>query len=91
MKTSIPKICTDDKKVNMTKSDDEKANVLADFFSSVVTIDTCNDTVHPEINPVKDVPELDEIIITTDTVKKKLENLKINKSPGPDRLHPRIN
>ena len=28
--------------------------------------------------------------ISTETIKKKLDNLKIDKSPGPDNIHPRI-
>lgn len=34
------------------------------------------------------VPELNEVIITEDIVKK-LETLKIDRSPGPDSIHPR--
>ena len=71
----------------MTESDKEKADVLADFFTSVFNKDPGNEM--PDIEP-KQVPELNDIIITPELVKKKLDNLKINKSPGPDLLHPRL-
>ena len=71
----------------MTESDKEKADVLADFFTSVFTKDPGNEM--PDIEP-KQVPELNDIIITPELVKKKLDNLKVNKSPGPDLLHPRL-
>ena len=38
----------------------------------------------------KVVPELNNIVINPSIVKKKLDSLKINKSPGPDKLHPRL-
>ena len=30
------------------------------------------------------------VIINEDDVRKKLEKLNVNKSPGPDQLHPRV-
>jgi hypothetical protein len=36
------------------------------------------------------IPKLDILNISTETIKKKLDNLKIDKSPGPDNIHPRI-
>ena len=86
-KSSIPDLYKDDNKKDVTESDKEKADVLADFFTSVFTKDTDNEM--PDIVP-KEVPELNDILINPTIVKKKLENLKINKSPGPDTLHPRL-
>jgi hypothetical protein len=37
-----------------------------------------------DINPY--IPKLDILNISTETIKKKLDNLKIDKSPGPDNL-----
>ena len=34
--------------------------------------------------------ELDNINITKETVLKKLRKIKVNKSPSPDKLHPRV-
>ena len=36
------------------------------------------------------IENLDDINFTADDVEKKLENLKIGKSPGPDGIHPRV-
>lgn len=33
---------------------------------------------------------MDTVLISEEIVRKKLENLKIDKSPGPDLIHPRI-
>ena len=61
---------------------------MADSFSSVYTID--NDNVQPDVQVQPDVAFLDEIKITGETVKKKLDSLNITKSTGPDKLHPHI-
>ena len=86
-KSTIPDLYKDETKENVTESDKEKADVLADFFTSVFTKDPGNEM--PDIEP-KQVPELNDIIIIPELVKKKMDNLKINKSPGPDLLHPRL-
>lgn len=44
----------------------------------------------PELDINPDIPKLDILNISTETIKKKLDNLKIDKSPGPDNIHPRI-
>jgi hypothetical protein len=61
--------------------------VLADFFSSVFTVEVDSDlpAVKSRINH-----KLESIEITPDKVEKKLKDLKISKSPGPDNFHPRV-
>ena len=60
-KSSIPNLYKDDKKEEVTESDKEKADVLADFlFTSVFTKDSDGDM--PDIVP-KDVPGLNNIEI----------------------------
>ena len=34
--------------------------------------------------------ELDEFTVSEDTVTKKLKNINVSKSPGPDEIHPRL-
>jgi hypothetical protein len=87
-RTSIPDLYIDSDKKAVTSSDSEKANVLADFFSSVFTEE--DDLVMPELDINPYIPKLDILNISTETIKKKLDNLKIDKSPGPDNIHPRI-
>jgi hypothetical protein len=86
--SSIPDLYIDSDKKTLTSSDSEKANFLADFFSSVFTEE--DDLVMPELDINPDIPKLDILNISAETIKKKLDNLKIDKSPGPDNIHPRI-
>jgi uncharacterized protein YqfB (UPF0267 family) len=86
--SSIPDLYIDSDKKTLTSSDSEKANFLADFFSSVFTEE--DDLVMPELDINPDIPKLDILNISAETNKKKLDNLKIDKSPGPDNIHPRI-
>ena len=70
------------------KNDQEKANILQKFFSSVFTEESPGDLPHFEKR--KYDSELNDLLITTDMVKKKLLKIKVNKSPGPDQIHPRV-
>ena len=36
------------------------------------------------------IPNMDKLIIDEDVILKKLLNLNINKSAGPDQIHPRV-
>jgi hypothetical protein len=83
-----PDLYIDSDKKTLTSSDSEKANVLADFFSSVFTEE--DDLEMPELDINPDIPKLDILNISAETIKKKLDNLTIDKSPGPDNIHPRI-
>ena len=71
-----------------TTSDEEKANVLQDFFSSVFTQEPPGDLPYFETRDFQ--YQLSDIDITYDMVKKKSLKLKSNKSPGPDSIHPRV-
>lgn len=87
VKTSVSDLYKDTNNSSLTCNDAEKANVLADFFTSVFTVD--KDDKQPNIT-IADVPELNTINITPNVVENRLKNLNISKSPGPDGLHPRI-
>jgi len=70
------------------QKDERKAEVLCDFFSSVFC--TENDTVfpvlsHKECDAASTPPNFD-----LDDIINRLKKLNINKSPGPDSIHPRI-
>ena len=86
-KTSIADLYTDESKTTLTDSDEAKANVLGNFFSSVFTIEP--EDLLPELN-LKNIPVIKEIEINLDSVKKKLDALLINKSLGPDGLSARV-
>jgi hypothetical protein len=42
------------------------------------------------MTPIEIQNELKDLVINKDMVLKLLQNLKIDKSPGPDSLHPRL-
>lgn len=71
----------------MRGDDEDKAEILNDFFCSVFTKENTErvPTVESRCNV-----ELSSITITEDIVGKHLKKLKVSKSAGPDGLHPRV-
>ncbi|KAI0214124.1 hypothetical protein LSAT2_000798 [Lamellibrachia satsuma] len=80
-------IKSEDDKDDLTKSDSEKAQVLADYFSSVFTREPEGET--PE-KPIRCSKTIELCTINPSTGTSKLKKLKTFKSPGPDGLHPRV-
>ena len=72
----------------ITQDDNEKAQILNNFFSSVFTQETLDHISQLELK-YTGIP-LCNITITESLVRKKLSKLKITKSAGPDGLHPRV-
>ena len=72
---------------NFTKTDSESCQVLSDFFSSVFTKEDSGKL--PEFSQRTD-SEVNNILVTEQKVKKKLLNLKTDKSQGPDGINPRV-
>jgi len=72
---------------NVVRKDLDKANVANNYFSSVFNSDSCE--VVPPCD-VKCFTVMDNIIIDVDDVKKRLNNLNMYKSYGPNMLHPKI-
>jgi len=72
------------------QTDDEKATTLLDFFSTVYATDNDNDfnSINTRINDSG--KKSTDLIISVNDIYDKLCQLKTGKSPGPDRLHPRI-
>ncbi len=72
----------------VVSSDKDKAEVLAEFYSSVFTTEPS--TPLP-IFPTKTLARSFEFqSISRGEIIKKLKNLKTSKSPGPDCIHPRV-
>lgn len=65
----------------------ETAELLADTFSEVYTKEDTT-TAFPEIACPRIIPSLEQIIFTPENVKRHLETLKNNSSPGMDSISP---
>jgi hypothetical protein len=81
-------IVPEDTNSEKTQDNKKKANILSDYFSSVFTNEPLGEL--PQMIPVEIQYELKDLIINKDMVLKLLQNLKTDKSPGPDSLHPRL-
>ena len=65
----------------------DKANVLADYFSSVFT---CNNTSHlPEVNDIP-LPSISPLTVHVEGVAQLLTNIQPHKASGPDNLPARF-
>lgn len=76
-----------DDKGNIATSNENKAQILNNFFSSVFTVEKIEEM--PELEPKKCEP-LEKIEFTEVEVMKRLKELNAGKSPGPDGMHPRV-
>ena len=65
------------------------AGLLNTFFSSVFTVEDLDSMPTPEKLYHGDSPLLD-VDITPEKVKKKIDAMRSNAAPGPDKLCPRL-
>ena len=71
----------------LTSDDKEKCDILNNFFNSVFTKEDLENV--PKFQCPKSInTSLQTCSITVDDMKKALEKLNANKSPGPDSFHP---
>ena len=73
----------------LQKKEQEKADTFLKNFSSVFTVEADGEDM-PFFGKRSYAIELSNIQISEDIVKQKLKKLKLNKSPGPDKIHPRV-
>ena len=78
----------DDLDKGLATEDKDKADVLADFYSSIFTKEPSGAIPNPKPQHITSV--LHKSIFTEEKIKKKLLALKTTKSPGPDKIHPRV-
>ncbi|CAJ0931487.1 unnamed protein product [Ranitomeya imitator] len=71
----------------MVVDDEEKANILNTFFSTVFTGEN---EMLGEIPRNNENPILRVTNLTQEEVRNRLNKIKIDKSPGPDGIHPRV-
>ncbi len=67
----------------------EKAEALNEFFVSVFTME--DKAAVPELeSPQNIVFPFEDIEISTEDVRERLDKLNVSKSPGPDNMHPHV-
>ncbi|CAJ0952597.1 unnamed protein product [Ranitomeya imitator] len=71
----------------MVVDDEEKANILNTFFSTVFMVEN---EMLGEIPRNNENPILRVTNLTQEEVRNRLNKIKIDKSPGPDGIHPRV-
>ncbi len=67
----------------------DMAGILNDYFASIFTVEDTTGSVESSPAPVNTI-QLGNWEFTKDNVRKTLENININKTPGPDRIAPRV-
>ena len=82
------KIQPEDPNSPTTTDDKAKANILAEFFSSVFTVEP--DGQMPVFESKQCLHEMPAVEITEEMIEKHLKELNPSKTPGPDNLHPRL-
>ena len=80
----IPALIVGNSTVNLDK---EKANALNDFFHSVYSKEK-DDKVPIIVRENNN--SCSRLVITKDMIMDQIQNLKVNKSPGPDGIFPRL-
>ena len=79
------KSVTNGQKVATTN--EEKVDILNDYFSSVFIEESYEEV---EEVAICGIPNMEKIVINEEIILKKLDNLNVNKSAGPDQIHPRV-
>ncbi|KAK3102286.1 hypothetical protein FSP39_010211 [Pinctada imbricata] len=69
-------------------TDEEKAEVLGEFFSSIFTVET--DDNMPSANSITPSVQFNDNEFNVPEVNKLLATLDTFKSPGPDQVHPKV-
>ena len=87
-KSGVAPLLADKNDPNSTKFlDIEKANILQEQFSSVFIREPLDDILVPE---KRTDALIAEIHVTAEMIVKLIEKLNVNKSCGPDQIHPRM-
>ena len=87
---SVGPLKSPDSKDEVVIDDAKMASMLNEFFSSVLfTQEDLSNLPTPETMYHGDSP-LNDVEITSDKVKKKINGMRTTAAPGPDRLCPRL-
>jgi hypothetical protein len=78
----------------LATTNEDEVDILNDYFSSVFvneSYETGNESYEEvEEEAISGIPKMDKLVIEEDVIFKKLLNLNVNKSAGPDQIHPRV-
>ena len=74
---------------NLTSNDEEKCNIINDFFATVFTQEDITSVPDFKCNAIIDTP-LETCFVTNHDMETALNKLNPNKSPGPDNFHPKF-
>ena len=85
-KVDIPDLTCEGSSIT-AKSNTEKAEMLGEYFASVLSTEPA--TPIPTLQGTIDAPPLTHINFPEDKILKKLQELKQDKSPGPDNILPK--
>ena len=72
-----------------TENNSEMANILNDYFASVFTVEDSS-TQPPSAAPQVEGNFIDSFTITESEILRTVSKIKVNKTPGPDKISPRI-
>ena len=80
-----------DKNGKICENSLDNANILGNFFANTfVQEPNESDFENFIIEPASEVHDISDILFCTEEVKYHLSNLKIHKSGGPDKIHPKL-
>ena len=77
-----------DGNILVANDNEDKANAFGDYFAGVYTHES--DNVFNELPSRHSAVPCEDVVFTEEAILNKLTSIKINKSPGPDLLHPRV-
>jgi len=80
----------EDVKEELILGNAEMAKVLNDYFVSVFTVEDVSNMPKNDVKDAMGGEDLNSIVITRGVVLSKLEGLKVDKSPGPVGMYPRV-
>ena len=72
----------------IAKTNEEKSEAFCNYFSSVFTRESSD--AFESLECKNEAEDMSDISFKIENIKMKLKHLNVNKSPGPDNIHPRI-